>query len=58
MLIELKAEKEKVAAMEKQNIERDKTIADMNTKLEKLSRLVISENITESNQSTHNKSKE
>jgi hypothetical protein len=46
-LNELKAQKEKVTLMEKQNTERDKTIADMNNKIEKLSRLVTSENMSE-----------
>jgi hypothetical protein len=37
---------EKISAMEKQNTERDKAIADMNSKIEKLSRLVNPENMT------------
>ncbi|MGA2507391.1 MAG: tail fiber domain-containing protein [Chitinispirillaceae bacterium] len=57
-LEELKTEKEKVASIEKQNIERDKTIATLTEKIEKLSQLVYSSSTKNREQLTINTSKE
>jgi hypothetical protein len=57
-LEELKTEKEKVASIEKQNNERDKTIASLTDKIEKLSQLVYSSPTKNRDQLTLNTSKE
>jgi hypothetical protein len=57
-LEELKTEKEKVASIEKQNNERDKTIASLTEKIEKLSQLVYSSSTKNRDQLTLNTSKE
>jgi hypothetical protein len=58
ILIEVKAEKEKVAELEKQNIERDKTISTLTQKIEKLTQLLSSSTTINRSQFTTHLTKE